>query len=85
MTNIEEDQKIRYKERSLYFDELESEIIEDERKLIELTNFVNEIDENLEHYHEKLCVFDKVSQLLSTDSNILNALDLYIYFIKKSS
>lgn len=73
--DIEEDQKRKNKDRSLYFDELENEIIEDERKLRELTNFVNDISDNLEHLNEKWAVFDKVSQLVAVNQNLGNILE----------
>jgi hypothetical protein len=75
MIDIEEDQKRKNKDRSLYFDELENEIIEDERKLRELTNFVNDITDNLELLNEKWAVFDKVSQLVAVNPNLVSVID----------
>jgi hypothetical protein len=73
--DIEEDQKRKNKDRSLYFDELENEIIEDERKLRELTNFVNDISDNLELLNEKWAVFDKVSQLVAVNPNLVGVIE----------
>ena len=73
--DIEEDQKRKNKDRSLYFDELENEIIEDERKLRELTNFVNDITDNLELLNEKWAVFEKVSQLVAVNPNLVGVID----------
>jgi hypothetical protein len=75
MNDVEEDQKRKNKDRSLYFDELENEIIEDERKLRELTNFVNDITDNLELLNEKWAVFDKVSQLVAVNPNLVGVID----------
>jgi hypothetical protein len=75
MNDVEEDQKRKNKDRSLYFDELENEIIEDERKLRELTNFVNDITDNLELLNEKWAVFDKVSQLVAVNPNLVSVID----------
>ena len=52
-----------------YFDTLESDIIEDEKRITELIDSYNQINENLEILIEKKCVYDKSSQLiLSSDS-----------------
>lgn len=77
MNDIEEDLKRKNKDRSPYFDELENEILEDERKLRELTNFVNDITDNLEHLNEKMAVFEKISQLVSVNPNLLNVMEGY--------
>ena len=82
INDIEEDQRRKNKDRSLYFDEIENEIIEDERKLRELTNFVNDINDNLEHLNEKWAVYDKVSQLVSINQELLNALERYSVIFK---
>ena len=73
--SIDEDQRRKGKERTEYLDELENEIIEDERKLRDLTNFVNDITDNLEHLNEKWAVFDKVSQLVAVNQSLVNALE----------
>jgi hypothetical protein len=73
--DVEEDQKKKNKDHSLYFDEIENEIIEDERKLRELTSFVNDITDNLEHLSEKKAVFDQVSHLVAYDQSIGNILE----------
>ena len=49
---------------SNYFDTLEKDIIEDEKKINELIDSYNQINENLEFLIEKKCVFDKSSQLI---------------------
>jgi V-type H+-transporting ATPase subunit a len=49
---------------STYFDFVESEVVEDERKLLELMDSYNQINEALENLIEKKSVFDKSSQLV---------------------
>ena len=83
--HIEEDQKRKNKDRSLYFDEIENEIIEDERKLRELTNIVYDINDNLEHLNEKLSVFNKISELVTFDLKLQNVLDRYSFCLKNSA
>ena len=73
--DIDDDQNKKNKFKVAYYDELEYEIVEDERKLREITSFVNEMSENLEHLNEKKAVFDKVSQLVFTDHGLISVLD----------
>ena len=77
INDIEEDQKRKTSDKSLYFDEIENEIVENERKLRELTNFVNDISDNLELLNEKWAVFDKVSHLLVDNPNLIDAIEAY--------
>jgi V-type H+-transporting ATPase subunit a len=55
---------------STYFDLIENEVIEDERKITELIDSYTQISENLEHLIEKKSVFDKASQLLLSGADI---------------
>ena len=75
MKDINDDQIRKNKFKATYYDDIEYEIVEDERKLRDLTSFVNEMTDNLDHLNEKKAVFDKVSQLLFTDHNLMSALD----------
>ncbi len=49
---------------STYFDLIENEILEDEKKITDLIESYTQISENLENLIEKKSVFDKVCQLL---------------------
>ena len=75
LKDIDEDQTRKNKYKATYYDELENEIVEDERKLRDLTSFVNEMTDNLEDLTEKKAVFDKVSQLVFTDHGLMSVLD----------
>jgi V-type H+-transporting ATPase subunit a len=55
---------------SNYFDLLENDIIEDERKITELIDSYNQINENLEILIEKKCVYDKSSQLILSSEQL---------------
>lgn len=63
--DLEQDERLRDKKFGLaYFDLLENEISEDERKIIELIDSHSQINETLETLIEKKSVFDKSSQLI---------------------
>lgn len=62
--DLEKEMSNRSNFNSNYFDTLENDIIEDERKITELIDSYNQINENLEFLIEKKCVFDKSSQLI---------------------
>lgn len=55
---------------STYFDLIESEITEDERKITELIESYNQINESLETLIEKKSVLDKASQLLLSGTDL---------------
>lgn len=66
---MEKDEKLRdRKYGATYFDLLESEISEEEKKITELIESFNHINENLENLIEKKSVFDKSSQLFLSES-----------------
>jgi V-type H+-transporting ATPase subunit a len=62
---LDEDQKKMHRNMgATYFDFVESEVHEDERKLLELLDSYNQINDALENLIEKKSVFDKSSQLV---------------------
>ncbi len=66
---MEKDEKLRdRKYGATYFDLLEGEISEEEKKITELIESFNHINENLENLIEKKSVFDKSSQLFLSES-----------------
>jgi len=66
---LEKDEKLRdRKYGATYFDLLEGEISEEEKKITELIESYNHINENLENLIEKKSVFDKSSQLFLSES-----------------
>jgi len=81
--DIEIDQKKRNKYRSCYFDEIENEVMEDDKKLRELTNLINEMNDHLFETKEKLSIFIKVSQLVSINNDLMNILELYITYLRQ--
>lgn len=65
ITDLEQDERLRDRRfGSTYFDLAENEVIEDEKKILELIDSYNQISENLESLIEKKSVFDKSSQLV---------------------
>jgi len=63
-TDLEKDIEIRQrKHRMTYFDLLENEINEDNRKIQDLLDSYEKIKETLEYLYEKRSVFEKTSQL----------------------
>jgi V-type H+-transporting ATPase subunit a len=69
---LDEDQKRMLRNMgATYFDFVEGEVFEDERKLLELLDSFNQINDALENLIEKKSVFDKSSQLVLSgyDSN----------------
>lgn len=71
---MEKDEKLRdRKYGATYFDLLESEISEEEKKITELIESYNHINENLENLIEKKSVFDKSSQLFLSESESNNS------------
>lgn len=67
---MEKDEKLRdRKYGATYFDLLESEISEEEKKITELIESYNQINENLENLIEKKSVFDKSSQLFLSEND----------------
>jgi V-type H+-transporting ATPase subunit a len=67
--DLEKDINNRTNFNSNYFDILENDLIEDERKINELIDSYNQINENLEILIEKKCVYDKSSQLILSSSD----------------
>lgn len=65
LSDLEQDERLRDRRfGSTYFDLAENEVIEDEKKILELIDSYNQINENLESLIEKKSVFDKSSQLV---------------------
>lgn len=64
INDLEKDERLRdRKYGATYFDLLENEITEEEKKINELMESYNHINESLENLIEKKSVFDKSSQL----------------------
>lgn len=53
-----------------YFDILEAEVYDDEKKITDLIDSYNQINENLEILIEKKCVYDKGSQLILSSEQL---------------
>lgn len=70
INDLEKDERLRdRKYGATYFDLLESEITEEEKKINELMESYNHINENLENLIEKKSVFDKSSQLFLSEGD----------------
>ena len=71
ISELENDERNRDRRfGSTYFDLIENEISEDEKKITELIESYSQISENLENLIEKKSVFDKTCQLLISGSDI---------------
>lgn len=65
---LTEDEKTRNSRRlGVYFDVVESDILEDDRKITELIDSYSQIKENLESLVERKHVYHKAGQLISSD------------------
>lgn len=53
-----------------FFDTVEADIIDDEKKTVELIHSYDSISENLDYIKEKKAVYDKISQLMSGSSDM---------------
>ena len=70
INDLEKDERLRdRKYGATYFDLIESEINEEERKISELMESYNHINECLENLIEKKSVFDKSSQLFLSEGD----------------
>lgn len=58
-----------------YFDSVENEILEDDRRFIDLVDSYTKIKENLETLIEKKCVFDKCCQLIQSKPELSQHLE----------
>lgn len=54
-----------------FFDSVEHEVFEDEKKMVELINSYDQISENLENIKEKKAVYDKIAQLLLSGNEMV--------------
>jgi V-type H+-transporting ATPase subunit a len=71
MNDLTNDETMRHRRfGSAYFDLIENEIIEDEKKILELIESYTQISETLDTLIEKKSVFDKASQLLNSGSEV---------------
>ena len=71
ITDLTNDESLRHKRfGSAYFDLIENEIIEEEKKIIELIDSYTQISDSLETLIEKKSVFDKATQLLNSGSEV---------------
>ena len=64
LIELEQDISSRDRNHGHYFDLVETEIIEEEKRITDLLDSYTKIKENLEILAEKKCVFDKSSQLI---------------------
>jgi V-type H+-transporting ATPase subunit a len=70
ISDLEQDERLRDRKfGSTYYDLLEGEIFEDEKRIMELIESYTQISENLENLIEKKSVFDKSSQLVMVGEN----------------
>lgn len=65
LTDLDLDEKRRDK-NSLYFDQIESELLEDEKTMNELVHSYSDLIESLQIIEEKIAVLSKVRQLINT-------------------
>jgi len=73
---LEKDEQLRDRKfDATYFDLLEREIIEEEKKINELMESYNHFNENLENLIEKKSVFDKSSQLFLSEGDRIREMD----------
>ena len=71
INDLTNDESLRHRRfGSAYFDLIENEIIEEEKKIVELIDSYTQISDSLETLIEKKSVFDKASQLLNSGSEI---------------
>jgi V-type H+-transporting ATPase subunit a len=72
INDLTNDETMRHRRfGSAYFDLIENEIIEDEKKILELIESYTQISESLDTLIEKKSVFDKASQLLNSGSEVV--------------
>jgi hypothetical protein len=64
LKDLEVDSNRRNKYGTSYFDEIENEITEDEKKQRELLTVVDDTNEHLEHLADKKAVFEVLSRLV---------------------
>jgi V-type H+-transporting ATPase subunit a len=70
LRDLENDQNLRDKRYGTYFDLLENEIIEEERRIMDLLDSFSKINETLETLIEMKHVFDKSAQLISSNTSL---------------
>jgi V-type H+-transporting ATPase subunit a len=71
INDLTNDEAMRHRRLgSAYFDLIENEIMEDEKKILELIESYTQISESLDTLIEKKSVLDKASQLLNTGSEM---------------
>jgi V-type H+-transporting ATPase subunit a len=73
---MQEDINSRGRLNEPYFDLLENEIYEEERKIFDLVDSYTKIKESLEVLIEQKCVFDKSHQLISSNTDLSQNFDL---------
>lgn len=70
INDLEKDESLRdRKYGATYFDLIEAEITQEEKKITELLESFNHINESLENLIEKKSVFDKASQLFLSEGD----------------
>ena len=81
LEELDQEEMNSKKNNALFFDLVEHELIEDEKKLNDLTSNYDRIAEDLDHLKEKKAVYDKLAQLLANENSDfsmnLNSANLY--------
>lgn len=67
--DLDLEERASRRNNTIFFDQVEHEIIEDDKKLTELISSFDSIAENLDYVKEKKAVFDKLSQLMLTGAS----------------
>ncbi len=75
LTDLDTDVNSRGRQFGTYFDSVEHEVIEEDRKIIDLVDSYTKIKENLETLVEKKCVYDKSFQLIQSNSELSQHLE----------
>ena len=69
MNDLEIEERASKKKNLNFFDSIDHEIVEDEKRVTELISSFDEIAENLDYIKDKKAVFDKISQLVLSGNN----------------
>lgn len=75
MSDLDNDKSQRDRRFGTYFDEVENEILEEERRIIDLVDSYTKIKESMEVLIEKKSVFDKSFQLIRTNPDLSQRLE----------
>lgn len=76
LSDLEQDKSLRDRRYGTYFDSLENEILEEEKRIIELVDSHAKIKEHLQILAEKKQVFDKSFMLINADPEFSQNFDI---------